>query len=331
MSVDITVALPTWDSKNIVWLQLESLCRQKTTYSWELVVCEEQFDDFAGEQFFRSYEDRLKAAGCEQIIYIPLSKRTPVSKKWYIMANHGSGMSYVLAASDDYSGEYRLELSHTQIIDGYNWFDVAQCVFLNVKTFDTAMYDHNLKETVADERTAIWMTTIRSYIKNIRCSEWPTSGVDNWMRSNIFTNKKQNRFRYQFSKPICGVCTDGVNKISGIIAPLTGRTNRYYNKNYIKPFKHCDLHISDLLPESIVSRLKNDFLVNQQHPINNSIKHKDKIKPQVSKEISETKSSSKPQVSGSDMNNIPPPEPSPLKLTNNISSPDLRSIFPQQL
>lgn len=329
MSVDITVALPTWDSKNIIWLQLESLCRQKTTYSWELVVCEEQFDDFAGEEFFRSYGERLKAAGCKQIIYIPLTTRTPVSKKWCIMANHGSGLSYVLAASDDYSGEYRLELSHTQIIDGYNWIDVAQCVFLNIKTFDMAMYDHNLKKTVANERTAIWMTTLRSYIKNIRCSVWPTSGVDNWMRSNIFTDKKQNRFRYNFSKPIGGVCTDGVNKISGVIAPMNGRTNRYSNKKYKVPFKHCDFHISDLLPEDIIYRLRNDFLVKQQHPTNNEIKNigKNKTKPQVSKEISETK----PQVSDNDMNNIPLPEPSPIMREKNLSSPDLKRIFPQQL
>ena len=56
--IQVTVALPTWENKNIIWLQLESLCRQETKYNWELVVCEEQSKNMAGEGMILSFTDR---------------------------------------------------------------------------------------------------------------------------------------------------------------------------------------------------------------------------------------------------------------------------------
>ena len=65
--VDITVALPTWESKDIIWLQLESLCRQETQYTWELIVCEEQTPNMMGEEMLSSYKERLTQGGIQLV------------------------------------------------------------------------------------------------------------------------------------------------------------------------------------------------------------------------------------------------------------------------
>lgn len=50
--IELTVAMPLYNSKYIAWLAMESLCRQKNvTFDWELIVSEEQNDEMYGEEF----------------------------------------------------------------------------------------------------------------------------------------------------------------------------------------------------------------------------------------------------------------------------------------
>ncbi len=57
-----TVALPVWNSKDIAWLCMESLCNQIVDFKWELLVFEEKHDRQLGRSFFEGYQSRLP--GC---------------------------------------------------------------------------------------------------------------------------------------------------------------------------------------------------------------------------------------------------------------------------
>ena len=146
-NIDVTVGLPTWENKDIIWLQLESLCKQKTQYKWELVVCEEQTLNMTGEEMILSYSDRLKESGCQRISYIPLEKHIPLSKKWKMIADNSIGSTFLLASSDDYSPPNRIEFTHNKIKEGFNWVDVSCGLFLDLDTFVSATFNNQPNDT----------------------------------------------------------------------------------------------------------------------------------------------------------------------------------------
>ena len=242
-SIDVTVALPTWENKNIIWLQLESLCRQETKYKWELVVCEEQSENMAGEDMILSYGERLKNAGCQQITYIPLKDHVPLSKKWWIIAQHSKGSTFLLCASDNYSPKNRIEFTHNKIKEGYNWVDVGIGLFLHLHTFNTATFKNELFET------GLFMGTKTSYIKKL-VGPWPKKGIDGWIRSQM-----EIKPRYRHNKPLLGLHTDGANKIS------IGRKNHYIPKNSVSKYFNSPLQkIENIIDdENLINRLKSDF------------------------------------------------------------------------
>ena len=55
-------------SRDIGWLALESLCRQKNAPPWELIVIEEP-EDAMGRGAIEAYTTRLIGAGMQQMFY----------------------------------------------------------------------------------------------------------------------------------------------------------------------------------------------------------------------------------------------------------------------
>jgi hypothetical protein len=241
--IDITVALPTWESKNIIWLQLESLCRQETQYTWELIVCEEQTPNMTGEDFLFSYKERLNKAGCVNVIYLALEEWIPLSQKWVTIAHYSKGDSFILAASDNYSSPDRLEISHQKILEGYNWFDVKEGLFYNVNTRDTGTYK---LPTSYVSKTGLFMCTKTEYIKKLR-GPWPKSGIDNWIRNQVTIEP-----RFQLKGNLKGLHTDGVNKISH------DRKQYYSNSknSFILPFYPPEQNLEEILPKDLILKLK---------------------------------------------------------------------------
>lgn len=240
--IEVTVALPTWENKNIVWLQLESLCRQETKYIWELIVCEEQSENMCGKEYIESYRERLKKVGCLNIKYIPLKEHTPLSKKWWIIANEAEGETFLLCASDNYSPKNRIEFSHSKLLEGFNWFDVAEGLFLNLNTQETGTFRNN------PSQTALFMATKTNIIKKLK-GPWPKIGIDNWIRSQMNIQP-----RYRHEKPLLGLHTDGANKISKTRKSLY--SNGDYGWNFMKPTQTLD-DIFNGDNESVLSRLIN--------------------------------------------------------------------------
>ena len=241
--IDITVALPTWNSKNIIWLQLESLCRQETQYTWELIVCEEQTPDMMGTNMLSFYEEGLNRAGCVNITYLALEDWVPLSQKWVLIANNAKGTSFILAASDNYSPPNRLEISHQKILEGFNWVDVKKGLFYNIHTGDIATYKlpHN-----HISKTGLFMCTKTEYINNLT-GPWPKSGIDNWIRSQVTIEP-----RFQFENSFLGLHTDGANKISH------SRKTMYSNSKdlYKSPFYPPEQKLKEILPNPILEKLK---------------------------------------------------------------------------
>ncbi len=246
MKIDLTAALPTWKNKNIVWLQLESLCRQETSLHWELIICEEQTKDMFGRKNFEDYKHRLHAAGCLQIKYLPLNDHTPLSKKWVIMAKQASGYSFALCASDDYSSPDRFEISHKIISSGYDWFDIKKGLFLNLNRFSTATY---IDPTGVQGLT---MCTRTEMVKNLN-GPWPTSSVDNWMKE---AGRISNLYQHQ--ENVLGLDTDGANAIC--LHRWTQYPDKEERVKYLSPYNRPEQKLEDILPKEILSNLKSVFL-----------------------------------------------------------------------
>ena len=243
-SVDITVALPTYDNKNILWLQLESLCEQKTQYSWELIVCEEPSKNYSGKSYVMKYEDRLKSAGCVKVSYIGIDNHIPLSRKWVTIAQHSCGNAFVFAAADNYSPPDRLEVSYTHILNGYNWVDVYSGLFLDLKNWNKAT------NRTKPGRTGLFMCTKPEYIKKLT-GPWPKKNIDNWIR-----RQQKIEPRFMIKGPVLGLHTNGANKISKERHKVLKNIGKLYPKIWVPP----EQILEEIIPDHIIKRLSKVFL-----------------------------------------------------------------------
>lgn len=74
----LTVGLPVL-ANPFAWLAMESLCRQDTSYKWELIVFEDSHDA-NGKEFYEKYSSRM--INCERIVYMYSEERISLSYKW---------------------------------------------------------------------------------------------------------------------------------------------------------------------------------------------------------------------------------------------------------
>jgi glycosyltransferase involved in cell wall biosynthesis len=145
--IKMTVGLPLYNSKRTAWLALTSLCAQRNVSEpWELIVAEEETEDMVGEKTIRSYEKRLRDAGCINIVYISLSQWVPLSKKWLLMAQKAAKSSrlFLLQACDCYSQPYRLADTWTTFWEGQPgcmWIQAPTGFFYNVRSNKAALFD----------------------------------------------------------------------------------------------------------------------------------------------------------------------------------------------
>jgi hypothetical protein len=153
IKIVLTVALPSKDRENIIWLALESLLNQKKIdFGWELLIWEEGAKS-------KSIISRFcgKLPGCQRIL---LKNVNPVKDtiyktgrfknkvllidKWIDMAKHAYSTSkiFVLQATDVYSPRYRLHIHqhHFINIDCY-WSCQPRGIFFNAQTKQKILYD----------------------------------------------------------------------------------------------------------------------------------------------------------------------------------------------
>jgi len=245
----ITVALPTWDASPILWLQLESLCRQETEYEWELIVCEDPSDNMAGEEYFKPYLDRMKEAGMVNFKYIKLDRWIPLSLKWVWIAQEAQFENFAIFSSDDYSHKDRLQLSVNALKDNL-WVDWNRGMFLELTKWTVGMYKKRVQKDKNLKRTGLFMATKTDLVKNIKDENYPTRGVDAWLRKNCDIKLKDV---LEIEDCPIAICTDGYNQISH------HRKSLYADGNFKPPFYSTRKTVFDMLPKDVLMELVTKF------------------------------------------------------------------------
>jgi len=240
MKPQITVALPLWNSKKIVWLCLESLCRQNVGVDWELIMIEEETDEAAGENYVSSFYQRLQKADCVNVKYIQIQDKIPLSSKWRKIADEASESSkvYVMCAADNYYQPLLLyDAWQAIVIRGYDWYQSHQCHFYDIDT-------KKLVEYRRQKYTGIEMAMSMDLAKKIPRSS-RRRGIDLLIYNSVMP---KNIYWNTDSHCLFTVCTHGMNKISG------SRRKNLINK-VTAPFRRCSHAIDSLLPFNVYRKL----------------------------------------------------------------------------
>lgn len=205
MNIDLTAAIPLYNSSPIFWLALESLCRQNTQYTWELVVCEDPSTNFCGEEYIKPYLSRLKSAGCINFKYLPLNHWIHLGEKWKYIAKNSNGENFMLVAADDYCSPNRIQRS-CNLLNNNNllWLDSRQVLYYNLLTAQ------EMHLTVPMPYSGVFMCTKTNLVQGIT-DKGPKEGVDNWLRTKLNIN---NNNRVSVEPYFLGFNTDGKNNIS---------------------------------------------------------------------------------------------------------------------
>ena len=240
----ITVALPTWNNKDIVWLAMEGLVRQKNSPEWELLILECRSLNEAGADFFRSYWNKLQKAGCVRMKYAFCESRMPLNQKWVKLAKeaHPESEMFLIQASDDYPHPERNEQPTKHNVD---WYDCRSYYSYHIGLDKLLLFDN--QQTDANKpgewKTGFNMAIKTDLVRNIKSDQVVRKGVDFWL-----FNTAGAKSRYVDQKIYNGLSTTGLNTISN---------KRYKYFNDVKfPFKETEVRPEDLkIPKSILKRL----------------------------------------------------------------------------
>lgn len=191
----------------------------------------------SGYDFFASYWDRLKEAGCKRLLYMFSGERLPLGQKWKEMAKQASGAIFLLQASDEYCHDRRVDVAGSHMAAWYDTRYYHSYSFISKKLL---FFD---KESSKQWLTGNDMAIQTQILRNIPDNDHK-QGVDFFLYSNLNGALK---IRDQHIYP--GLHTNGANTIS------TAR-ERFYEKPEI-PWQHTDLTVDDLgLPVEVVDRIK---------------------------------------------------------------------------
>lgn len=233
-----SVCIPIWNSPRIIWLAMESLCRQvKPKEGWEIVLFEEKQMNMVGEAAIKAYQDRLKEVGCERIHYMTGIEKVPLTHKWVRMARETSPSSqyYCMVACDNYYHPWMLVDSEEAITKG-EWFITTQGYF----------YDFNLRKLILYRypgNIGLQMTARTELVRKLPM-EVRNSGVDGWFYKNLHPAKIIKDPSDHWNKTLC---TNGLNNIS--------RSRHTFFTRVRKPFYPTTEVLSNIVPDDICNRI----------------------------------------------------------------------------
>jgi hypothetical protein len=240
----ITVCLPVYASE-IAWLAMESLCNQFCQCPWELIIHEdEQYP--LGEEFYMSYRNRLRKAGCINIAYEYSKTRTPLSYKWLNMSkqSHPLSIGIILQGADNYSNysePYRIQRSYDKMKAGYDWIYSPRAVFYQIQKKKTLLYELKKAGIGADMCIATELA-----VQLPREIKWQS--VDSWIHSSLLIIKPDLKvYEDETNSHLDGIATDGNNRIS------KGRRELFDNPK--PPFYETNIKASDCIPLDMILKL----------------------------------------------------------------------------
>lgn len=245
----LTIAIPSFNSKDIAWLAMESLCRQKDIdFDWEIIIMEEQNDTAFLSENFLKYKKRLSKIRCQNIQYIPLENRITLSEKWRRLGAlaHKGSIGFLLQACDCYSYPTRLKMSFYAFMAGFDWVQCHQGYFYEIQTGKIIKYNGNSIQWAKNHLNMGFKTF---YARQIPFAEI-AAGIDGWLFNTFQKIKVAELSVYNdtLDNWKLGIDTHGHNNIS---------------KNRVKffadtkpPFEPTDITIEEILPIDIIQRLE---------------------------------------------------------------------------
>lgn len=248
----VSVALSLFNARSHAWIALESLCAQKMTPDWELVIVQEEkgegVKDFLAYHELMKYQAYLEKAGCVRIRYVPLEKRKTLYEKWLIAASntHPDSRCFLLQAADDYSHPHRIRTTYDHFAHGTDYYCSLYGLFYHLQTGKHMLYRH-----YRENRSGLSIAVSTPLMKSLPSKEIP-KGVDNYILS-MCRHKKGSALKIYYDKEekgyyTAGVYTDGVNTISK-------RRVRYYDRP-VAPYCKTTISIEKTLPPDIVAKLQ---------------------------------------------------------------------------
>lgn len=238
----ITIGLPTYRNADIIWLQLESLSRQKDAPKWELIIVEEPSENYFSVDEIEKWWPKLKKANCVNIEYVSKLTWIPLSEKWLEitkrMATTSIGM--LLCASDNYSPSDRIKKTYDKLLDGFDWVQTESGYFYDIVNHKAAIY-----KTTKPEMTGLFMAVSKTAIDRADVTGHCNKSVDSWLMK--ITNSKKI---FNFGREENGLHTDGFNTISIYRKQL-------YANNITPLFTETNPdEVIKILPKQIFTKLK---------------------------------------------------------------------------
>ncbi len=240
----LTVGLPTWNNRDIVWLPMEGLCRQVVDVPWELIVLECQSDNFVGEDFFMSYFNRLKKVGCINITYLYSLQRLMLSRKWKMISDKAAGEYFVFQGSDDYPPPERLQAVWDIQSE---WYSCRHYYAYHLGLRKLIEYDNGQKHPLPANWRAGYNIAVRA-----ECLE-RVPLLDKYKNIDNFVKRSVNPMQiYIDQNKYAGVSTTGANTLT------TKRGRSFVNtRNWRKEFRSTNKTIDTIgLPGEVIKKLK---------------------------------------------------------------------------
>lgn len=229
----LTVALPVYSGKDITWLCLESLKRQRDVdFEWELVVFEEEHGQQLGEKYFQDNRPTWTK-------YITDKRKHTLGEKWFRIVQESSEWSEVIVfcAADNYYHPYMLRDSLDAINRGVDWFYTVKGFFYDFGSEKIILYS-------ARKKTGLQMAASLDIAKKIP-NQPRRRLVDKWLRSHM---RPQNPGMDMSGHWQGTLFTHGYNIIS------SKRGEYFHNPKY--PFRKVDERLEEIVPQDITKRIK---------------------------------------------------------------------------
>jgi len=260
-NIELTVALPVYNSKKICWLALESLSNQiEIDFDWELIIYEESHDNSVFPEILERYEDLLKSKNCKRIVFVTNNKKVLLVDKWISIGKNVSETSkcFVLHAADCYSPQRRLKTTYNKIVkEDYDWYDQTKGYFYSFISNKVFLYNHK-------GLTNLNMALKPDYIKTLPSSTLK-KGIDGYIYKHCQKviseqGKKLNHY-YDNNLYNDSVDTHGFNNIS------KGREQFFTTLSHIFQDPKVSINETDLptFVKTNINKLSSDGNINLKY------------------------------------------------------------------
>jgi len=254
--MQVSVIMPLYRSKYIGWLAFESLKNQLgIDFEWELIIGEENTEEYLGKDTVLSYEKDLRKVGCVNLVYTPFKEWIPLSKKYRILTQQCSESKiWTIAVGDYYSATTRIaSMWRSFKINDWDFYRTSNLIFYD-------FLNHKWVVRRVGERGACCKAVKMSIAKQVYYDDERRYGLDGWFYRQCLKIKPDLKTYVDNTYWKDGFNTHGFNNLSH------DRTEKIKNNSH--KFLPWDLTVSQF-PPSILEQLNKTVRYLDKHRIGN--------------------------------------------------------------